>query len=122
MRTATYLLLMRAVCLITPLAHQASAKVYNVVPDARSTDSNDDVYSLPDALDMAVGGDSITLDDGTYTDQIHSTHPGEPDNPRTISGTRGAVIKANDSPCIKITHSWITLEVRFDGGVLVYIR
>ena len=104
---------MRTVCLVTPLAPQASAKVYKVAPDARPTDSNDDVYSLPDALDMAVEGDSITLESGTYTDQIHSTHPGQPDNPIIISGTREAVIKTNDSLGVEITHSWITLEVRF---------
>ena len=110
MRKAAPLLLLLAVCVISLHSRQASAIVYQVTPDAQS-DGNDGVYSLPDALERAKGGDTIELEDGTYTDQIHSTGPGQEGNPITIMGSRKAVVKATN-PCVEITHSWITLEVR----------
>lgn len=113
MRIATSLLLLPAVCFVTFHTHQASAVIYKVTPDASASDGNGDdgdVYSLLDALDRARGGDIIALEDGTYTDQIHSTAPGEDRNPITIRGTRGAVLKAKNA-MVEITHSWVTLEV-----------
>ncbi|CAM9176520.1 unnamed protein product [Laminaria digitata] len=115
MRKATSFLLLPTVCLITFHTRQASAAVYKVVPDASSSDGDngggdgEEVYSLLDALDRAQGGDTIALEDDTYTDRIKSTAAGEEGNPIVISGGRGAVLKAS-SPCVKITHSWITLE------------
>lgn len=97
-------------CFITLHTHHVNALVYNVVPDASSCNSADGAYSLLDALERAVGGDTISLADGTYTDQIRSTGPGEEGNPIIINGTRNAVLKAK-SPCVEITHSWITIEV-----------
>ena len=111
MSKATPLLLLLAVCVISLHCRQASAIVYKVTPAAQSSDGNDGVYSVLDALDRAVGGDTIELEDGTYTDQIHSTGPGQEGNPITIMGSRKAVVKATN-PCVEITHSWITLEVR----------
>ena len=110
MSKATPLLLLLAVCVISLHCRQASAIVYKVTPAAQSSDGNDGVYSVLDALDRAVGGDTIELEDGTYTDQIHSTGPGQEGNPITIIGSRNAVVKATN-PCVEITHSWITLEV-----------
>lgn len=112
MRTVTSLLFLPAVCLVTLHTHQASsAEIYRVVPGASSSDVADGVYSLLDALDSAHGGDTIALADGTYTDQIHSVRSGEEGNLITITGSRQAVLKAK-SRCVKITHSWITIEVR----------
>lgn len=110
MRYVAYLHSLPAVCLITLKTHPASAFIYNVVPDAGSSDSVNEVYSLLDALDRAVGGDTVSLADGTYSDQIHSTGPGEEGNPIVITGSRQVVLKANN-PCVEITHSWITIEV-----------
>lgn len=110
MRNPTSFLVPPVVCLVALHAHRASAKIYTVVPDVSSSDVAGEVYSLPDALEEAEGGDTISLQPGTYTDRIRSTGPGEDGNPITIVGTREAVLKAT-SPCVDITHSWITLEV-----------
>lgn len=110
MRKATSVFALPAVCLMVIRAHRAHAMTFKVVPDASSSDDAVEVYSLLDALDMAKGGDTIQLEDGTYTDQIHSTGPGEEGNPITIIGSRQAVLKAT-SPCVEITHSWIELKV-----------
>lgn len=110
MRNPTSFLVPPVVCLIALHAHRVNAKIYTVVPDASSSDVAGEVYSLPDALERAEGGDTISLEPGTYTDRIRSTGPGEDGNPITIVGTREAVLKAV-SPCVDITHSWITLEV-----------
>ena len=111
MRNATYLLFLPAVCLITLHTYQVRAVVYKVVPDASSTGNDGEVYTLLDALDRAGGGDTIALEDATYTDQIHSTGPGEEGNPITIIGGKDAVLKAK-SPSVKITDPWVTLEVK----------
>lgn len=112
MRKAASLLLLSAVSMLALHARQARADTYNVVPDvSSSSDSDDEVFSLAEALDSARAGDIIALGDGNYTDQLHSRVSGEEDNPITITGGRRAVIKG-ESPCVLIKHSWITLEVR----------
>ena len=69
------------------------------------------MYSLLDALDMAEGGDTIALVNGTYTDQIHSRLSGGDGKPVPITEERVAVI---DAPyeAIRIRHSWVAMEVR----------
>lgn len=99
-------------------SHQAGAVTYNVVPDPTSTSSSDSevVYGLSDAMELAEAGDTVLLADGTYTDRIESYVSGEVGNPITIVGGRGAVIKA-PSPSVRVEHSYITLEVRWQSGV-----
>ena len=97
------------------------AVTFNVAPGVDSDSSDDSagacspcIYSVSQALEMAQGGDTIVLADGTYTDRddrIMSVNDGEEGNPITIVGGRGAVIKV-PSPSVYIVNSWITLEVR----------
>lgn len=103
------LLVLLAMCIIAFYTHRANAYIFRVAPDASSSDAPDGVSSLVDALDKAVAGDTIELHDGTYTDRIRSTRPGNDLNPITIISSRQAVINA-PNPRVEIKHSWVQLE------------
>lgn len=115
MRKATpSFLLLPAACIIIFHTHAARAETYTVVPDPTSAEHGDDeVFSLPEALEMAEADDTINLADGVYAEKLLSQRSGREGQPITITGGRGAVINA-PSTAIEINHSWITLEVR--GG------
>lgn len=121
--TATSLRRLSAVAglLFSLRANRVIAVTFNVAPgiDSESSDDGDGacspcIYSVSQAFDMARGGDTIVLADGTYTDRddrIRTVNDGEEGNPITIVGGRGAVIKT-PSPSVYIENSWIHLEVR----------
>ena len=111
MKKQTKFLLLLAAAVFLSSTAKTSAITYTVVPDAASTSTSPEVYSLSEAVELAVAGDIVSMADGIYTDQIQSYVAGEEGNPIKIIGGRGAVIKAS-SPSVRIEHSWITLEVR----------
>lgn len=104
------------ILLIGQSYNQACATTYKVTPSGKWTSSSgysskSTVYSLPDALIKARAGDTVFLSDGTYTDRVESVIDGEKGHPIKIKGSHEAVIKA-ESPSVKITHSWITIQVK----------
>lgn len=96
--------------------NRACATTYKVTPSGKWSSSTgfsskSKVYSLPEALLVARAGDTVLLSDGTYTDRVESVIDGEKGSPIKIKGGQEAVIKA-ESPSVKVTHNWITLQVR----------
>ena len=64
-------------------------------------------------MKLAGPGDIVELEDGIYEDPLESVTDGEEDNPITIIGGWGAIIKSISSPSVFITHSHIHLVVSF---------
>ena len=62
-------------------------------------------------MKLAGPGDIVELEDGIYEDALESVTDGEEDNPITVIGGWGAIIKSISSPSVLITHSHIHLVV-----------
>ena len=100
-------------------APQATADTLNVLADEPPSSASASAgvnsigvsYTLKDALDMARGGDTISLADGYYRGRVRSTVSGFKRSPIKIVGSKEAVLQAS-SPSVLIEHSWITLKVR----------
>lgn len=72
----------------------------------------DDTWDLSEAMSSAQAGDIVSLADGTYDQAIVSENDGEPGNPITVVGGRGAIINGDfNSRSVLIKHSFITLKV-----------
>lgn len=74
---ALFVLFLPVACIMALHIHGVNSKTYYVVPDAGSSgDSDDEVYSLMDALSNAKAGDTIDLGDGIYTDAHYTSGRG----------------------------------------------
>ena len=101
---ASFLLLLAGVTQL--LLPGVTAKTYDV------TASGDGDYDLAAAMLLAEPGDTVSLADGTYDQAIVSERDGEPGNPITVVGGRGAIINGDyRRRSVLITHSFITLKV-----------
>ncbi|CAM9793899.1 unnamed protein product [Ectocarpus fasciculatus] len=90
--------------LLLLLSPAALAVTYDVSADG-------DGYDLAEAMDLAVAGDTVSLQDGTYDSAIVSVRDGEFGSPITVAGGPEAIIKgAYSSRSVLITHSFITLK------------
>lgn len=71
-------------------------------------------FPLAEALEAAGAGDTISLEDGTYTEEnLVTVRGGEEGLPLTIVGGRDAVLNFGKSNrVVFVKHSWVTLEVR----------
>ena len=102
-RATFLLLLVGATYLLLP---GATAVTYDV------TASGDGDHDLATAMSLAMPGDIVSLADGTYDQAIVSERDGEPGNPITVVGGRGAIINGDyRRRSVLITHSFITLKV-----------
>ena len=71
--------------------------------------------TLDEAMSLAGAGDTVSLADGTYDEAIVSKRDGEEGSPITVKGGRGAIINGDySSKNVRITHSYVTLEVGGD--------
>lgn len=98
----------------TPQPTNSSGKNYYIDPSGNDSNSgllsSSPFKSIQKAIDLAQGGDTITLGSGNYNQDLTSKRNGSKDKPIVITGPKEAVIKgAGKARVFEINHSYITL-------------
>lgn len=68
-------------------------------------------YTIGEAMDLALPGDTVVLADGVYDEAIVTVRDGEEGKPITLLGSSDATLNGQvDGKIVTVRHSWISLE------------